>query len=137
MLYIICGKMQGKNLRFLPCILPHIMYNKIYPCSEAFGMLHPKNLLLFRTKYCIDGCTADCALALQCGLAIFHGHPLAVFHLSLGFALYAIIQVCHDFLPPTSLLEKCDVLSVGTNCTRQVYLVSLRLQSLLHRYSEF
>src|SRR5579884_4284621 len=33
-------EMKEKNLRFFSFISTYIMQNKIYPCSEAFGMAH-------------------------------------------------------------------------------------------------
>ena len=47
------------------------------------------------TENGIDGCATDGALTLQGGFTVFHGYPLGVFHLALGFALDAIIQISH------------------------------------------
>jgi len=47
------------------------------------------------TENGIDGCATDGALTLQSGFTVFHGYPLGVFHLALGFALDAIIQISH------------------------------------------
>ena len=47
------------------------------------------------TENGIDGCATDGALTLQGGFTVFHGYPLGVFHLALGFTLDAIIQISH------------------------------------------
>jgi hypothetical protein len=62
-----------------------------------------EKLLLFRAENRIDGRTADGALTLERGFAVLHGHFLSVLHLSFGFALDAIVQVCHVFY----LLHPC------------------------------
>lgn len=94
------------------------------------------SLLLRGAEYRVDRCTTDGALALQGGFTVFHGDFLTVFHFGLSFTFHTIIQVCHGFLPPTSLLEICDALSTRSNGTRQIYFVSLRVQLLLCLSSE-
>jgi hypothetical protein len=91
-----------------------------------------EKLLLFRAENRIDGRTTNGALTFERRFAVLHGHFLSVLHLSFGFAFDAIVQVCHVFLPPTSLLEKSDVFATRSDRARQIHFVPLTMQLLLH-----
>ncbi len=60
--------------------------------------------LFLRAENGVDGCAADSALALECRFAVLHSNPLRIFHLSLSFALDAIILICHGEVASLCLL---------------------------------
>jgi hypothetical protein len=76
----------GRPLRS-PC-KRHPYYNYELPLPVVSGFF-------LGTENGIDSCATDGALTLQGGFTVFHGYPLGVFHLALGFALDAIIQISH------------------------------------------
>ena len=52
--------------------------------------------LLLRAKNSVNGRAANRALALQGRFSILHGNLLRVLHLSLRFALNAVVRISHD-----------------------------------------
>jgi hypothetical protein len=76
----------GRPLR--PPCKRHPYYNYELPLPVVSGFF-------LGTENGIDSCATDGALTLQGGFTVFHGYPLGVFHLALGFALDAIIQISH------------------------------------------
>src|ERR1051326_5608128 len=102
--------------------------------APVFSLLHREHesLLFVSAQNSIDCGAADNALALKCGLTIFHGDSLGVLHFRLFLAFYTVIQIGQCFHPPTSKLEKCHIPILGMNSAGQKYLVSLSLHMLLY-----
>jgi hypothetical protein len=64
--------------------------------------------LLFGTQNRVDCRAANRTLTLKSRFTIFHGHLLGVFHLSLGFAFHAIVQISHSKVASLRPLSRTD-----------------------------